>query len=215
MVNEFALLLFCSVVLLFSGCAKKLPSLSEITTAPEKPIQEYLTELDSLKEIKFLFTIKINKQGEELSGSASMTFNGEDILLRVYSLGFLISEIKFSQGQILTEGKKISDEKVYLLIEMLKSTFLWWNMEEREIEEMDDRYIVRNSWKKLYLYRNYLPEKQEIYLPEISSVVIKYDKPHLYSMDAPNKGLWFPSEITTRLQGNEIKINIEKIILKN
>lgn len=211
-----ALLLFC-FLLLFSGCAKKVPSpLPEGVTVPEKSFQEYLAELDSLERIKFLFTIKINKQDEEISGNASMTVNREEVLLRVYSFGFLISEIKLSQGHIFTEGKKIPDEKAYLLIEALRSCLLWWDMEEREIEDKDNRYIVRNSWRKVYVYRNYLPEKQEIYLPEVPSAVIIYDKPLLYLIEeAHNRGLWFPSEIKVRLQGNEIRLNIEKITIQN
>lgn len=186
---------------------------------------EYLLKLDSIKTAKFLFSIKVNRQGEEISGNASMLINGDDTaggetVLRVYSLGFLISEIRLSDGKIITEGKNLSPEKAYLLIEALRSCLLWWKMEEREVEEKDNLIIVRNSWRKVYLVKDYIPRSQVIHLPEVPSVVINYERPEFYpsTVTSPQEdiefknGIWFPSLITVKLQGNEITLHIEKIV---
>ncbi|MCX7794171.1 MAG: hypothetical protein N2257_07205 [Thermodesulfovibrionales bacterium] len=204
-------------MMLISGCTKKISySIMETVTVPEMSFQEYLSELDSFEKIKFLFTIKVNRGGEEMSGNASMTVNGKDLLLRVYSFGFLLSEIKLSEGNIITEGRKIPEERAYLLMEALRSCLMWWEMDEREVEEWDHGYIVRNSWKKVYINRKYLPEKQEIYLPEVTSVVMTYNKPVFYLVDEKeNRGLWFPSEITVKIQDTETRLDIEKMTILN
>lgn len=217
-------LLFCFVLLLLSGCAKKIPP----QPLPEEfTFNEYLSELDSIRTVKFLFSIKVNRQGEEISGNASMLINEDDTpggetVLRVYSLGFLISEIRVSDGKIITEGKNLSPEKAYLLTEALRSCFLWWKMEEREVEEKDNLIIVRNSWRKVYIDKDYIPRKQEIHLPEVASLVINYERPEFYPspVNSPSEdrkfknGIWFPSLITVMLQGNEISLHIEKITLQ-
>lgn len=211
----WALLAF--LIFLLTGCTKKIPPLTlQEIKAPEISFQEYLSWLDSRERIKFLFSINVNKQGEELSGNASLSVDKEDLLLRVYSMGFLVSEIKIYQGNISVEGRKIPESRAYLFIEALKLCLLWWKMDEREIEEKDQRYVIRNSWRKVYLYKNYLPEKQEIYLPEVSSAVVIYEKPALYTFkENKNEGFWFPSEIVVRLQGNEVRLYIEKIVIQN
>lgn len=228
------LLFFCFVLLLLSGCAKKIPP----RPLPEEmTFNEYLLKLDSLKTLKFLFSIKVNRQGEEISGNASMLINEDDTtggetVLRVYSLGFLISEIRISDGNIITEGKNLSPEKAYLLSEALRSCFLWWKMKEREVEEEDNLIIVRNSWRKVYIDKDYIPLRQEIHLPKVPPVVINYERPEFYlsTTNTPKNrrlfgdltsapedkefknGIWFPSLITVKLQGNEISLHIEKII---
>lgn len=217
-----ALLSFCFILLLLSGCAKKIPP----QPLPEKmTFHEYLLKLDSIKTVKFLFSIKVNRQGEEISGNASMLINGDDTLdsetvLRIYSLGFLISEIRISEGKIITEGKNLSTEKAYLLIEALRSCLLWWKMEERELER-NNLIIVRNSWRKVYINQDYIPIRQEIHLPEAPSVVINYERPEFYpsTVSSPSEdkefmsGIWFPSLITVKLKGNEISLHIEKIVI--
>ncbi len=183
-------------------------------------LNEYLFKLDSIKTVKFLFSIRVNRQGEEISGNASMFINGDDTaggetVLRVYSLGFLISEIRLSDGKIITEGKNLSPEKAYLLIEALRSCLLWWRMEERELEEQDNLIIIRNSWRKVYIDQDYIPRRQEIDLPQVPSVVINYERPEFYPSEDKEfkKGIWFPSLITVRLQGNEISLHIKKIVI--
>ncbi len=197
------------------GCVQGLPRHQRIEPPPltDTGLEEYLNKLDSISSIKFLFSIHFKKGDEELKGSASMTIQGEDSELRVYSMGFLISEIRLKNGEITTEGKRISDDKALLLMKALRSCLLWWDIKEREIELSEDLILVRNSWKKVYLDKNHLPLLQEIEFPNLTSplseaVRIDYSRPQFYR----DAGLWYPSMIYVRLKNNEITLQIERII---
>lgn len=237
------------LILLITGCAKKvIPALPEGTT-----FDRYLAELNSIKSIKFVFSISINRGDNNLTGRASMLIDGEDADLRVYSMGFLVSEVKVSNGKITVEGKRISNENALLLIEALRSCLMWWDLEEMEVEGTGPESsrnnhsptIIRNSWRKVYLDKNYIPYLQEIVLPRVAkvtveapTVMISYEIPKFYPAEYfYGGGLWYPSRIIVKLPKgllaspigmevseaqrtvrgkNEVTINIEKInIIQN
>ncbi len=211
--NLFTIL--CTALLIY-GCAKRPPGVE--LPQPGRPaitFEEYLSELNSIKSIKFIFSIKLipaTNNSEELNGNASFAMDGEDLQLRVYSMGFLVSEVRITDGEVITEGKKLRHEKAIPLMEALRSCLVWWKLEERETEEDDEFIIIRNSWRKVYINRDFIPLKQEISLPEAQQVLITYEKPLFYPSEAlSTHGLWFPSMIEIRLQGNRAILNIEKI----
>ncbi len=227
-----SLLLCCATALLLfisSGCAK-IKGIEREPAAPKVTFQEYLLELNSLNSIKFLFSIKLNRttstasgknNSEELNGNASFTIQGERRELRVYSHGFLISEVRIENGEVISEGKKLSSQKALLLMEALKSCLLWWQMDEPEIEtvtsppEGKEFILMRNSWRKVYLNKDFIPERQEITLPE-ASIQINYQRPLFYPSEGISAGgLFYPSKVTVRLGDNMVSLDIEKIIIQN
>jgi len=237
-----SLLLFWATALLFfitTGCARitgmgrEIPA---VTSPPRVTFHEYLSELNSIHSIKFLFSIKLNRttspasgknNSEELNGNASFTVQGERTELRVYSHGFLISEVRIENGEVISEGKKLSSQKALLLMEALKSCLLWWQMDEPETETVtspptvtsplkgEEFILMRNSWRKVYLNKDFIPERQEITLPE-ASIQINYQKPLFYPSEGISAGgLFYPSKVTVSLGDNMVSLDIEKIIIQN
>ena len=236
--HNIFLLCYTALLLLYfsTGCAKITDIGMEkptVTTPPASRVtfQEYLSELNSIESIKFIFSIKFQRTGknnsEELNGVASFIINQKRTELKVYSHGFLISEVRIENGEVISEGKKLSSQKALLLMEALKSCLMWWQMDEIETETLtspptvtsplkgEEFILMRNFWRKVYLNKDFIPERQEITLPE-ASIQINYQRPLFYpSKEIPAGGIFYPSKVIVRLGDNMVNLNIEKIVIQN
>ncbi len=210
MLSKSSLSIIAIILLIITlSCAKRLTFSPEQRLTPE----EYLQELKKIKNMKFIFSINLKRNDETISGDASLKINGEETKLSIYSMGFLISEIKTEGNSIEMKGKNLNKEKAILLIEGLRNTFMWWNIEEMEIQKIDDTVILRNSWRKVFLERRSLiPFQQYIYLDRSFTISILYSEPEKISAINNIDSLYFPSKINITIPKNgEIIMKVKEI----
>lgn len=196
----------CSVLcLLFSvSCAPKhveLPSYEKIN------IDNAFLEIKKIKSIEAVLSVEYEKNSDidvsTMSGDASLFVSEDKLNLRLYYLGFLIGEVSEDNG-IIKSKPKLDKNKSTILIDGLKNSFLWWNIKDYILEEKEDAYELKNSYRKLLISKKtLLPLQQTIELNDGEELKIFYDAP------AKIEGDWYNSRLKIEFKNYIVKIKIK------
>ncbi|MBI1810373.1 MAG: hypothetical protein HYR78_00265 [Nitrospirae bacterium] len=198
-----ALLCFCSIaLLLLTSCTAKRVELPDYEGADIKKI---ITERSSVKGVNATFHIEFEKNDSTIAGDAALTLTERTLDLRIYSMGFLMAEIKETDG-IIKSTPPSDRNKNIILVEGLRSSILWWLIKDYEIEEQNSNYHIRNSSRRIVIdKKSMLPVSQTIELDNGKELRISYDEP------ANSNGFWYPSKMKIELSKYVVKLQIKSI----
>lgn len=162
------------LLLLTSSCAPKhveLPSYEGIR------IENALSELKDIKSIEAVLSVEYEKNDSSMSGDASLNLSENRLNLRLYYLGFLAGEVSENNG-IIKSKPKLDRNKSTILVDGLKNSFFWWNIKDYTLQEKEDIYELKNSYRKILINKKtLLPVQQTIELYDGESLNIFYDAP--------------------------------------
>ncbi len=167
--------LFLVSILVLSSCA---PVRVEMPSYAGKTFPDVLSEMQSVSDVKTRFSIVFVDDGRERKGDAALDLaqNG-DMSLRIYSLGFLATELSSKDG-VVRSSPPIDPGKYFILTEGLRDCFFWWNMSDRSFADQDGRYILADARRTVFIdKKTYLPSRQEILFDNGREVDIYYDRP--------------------------------------
>ncbi len=152
-------------------------------------VTELMDKLRNINRIEGIGAIKIKTPGKIRSGTASLKLYGEDIDIRFYSMGILVGEIKENQG-IIKSDTSLTATETDLLIQAVKKGIRWWNIMSYKIEELDNKYVISNTWQSTILKKEtYMPLKQTLSLSTGKKIIFYY-KNSIFK-----NGFWYPKEI--------------------
>ncbi|MEK7712958.1 MAG: hypothetical protein AAB301_02960, partial [Nitrospirota bacterium] len=202
-IHRFTLLLFCaSALLLLPSCASKKIALPDYEGTDIKKI---ITERSSIKGVNATFHVEFEKTDSTIAGDAALTLTERTLDLRIYSMGFLMAEIKEADG-IIKSTPPSDRNKNIILVEGLRSSMLWWLIKDYEIEEQNGNYHIRNSSRKIVIdKKTMLPVSQTIELDSGKELRISYGEP------ANSNGFWYPSRMKIELSKYVVKLKIKSI----
>jgi hypothetical protein len=168
-------------------------------------LRDELTRMGSLTSLDASFTIEFVRGESTMKGDAVLRLTPEDLDLRVYSLGFLVSEVTSHDG--LTKSTPPMERTgLLLLIDGIRNSFFWWSIEGYEIDEDDAAFLVTNSWRRIvFNKRTLLPVRQMINLDEGKELQIFYEDPR------PLDGVWFPSKMRIELSSYMVTLAIREL----
>ena len=197
------LLLFTIHCSLFTfSCASKRIELPDYEGADIKKI---ITERSSIKGVNATFHVEFEKTDSTIAGDAALTLTERTLDLRIYSMGFLMAEIKETDG-IIKSAPPSDRNKNIILVEGLRSSMLWWLIKDYEIEEQNGNYHIRNSSRKIVIdKKTMLPVSQTIELDSGKELRISYEEP------ANSNGFWYPSRMKIELSKYVVKLQIKSI----
>jgi hypothetical protein len=203
MLKVLSRLFLLSIVLwLFSCAAPRV----EIPVYEGVDVREFLSSKNSVSAIGTTFSIIFEKDESELRGEGVLNIsrNG-DLNLRVYSLGFLALEVTSEKG-IIKSNPRIDRRKGRILTEGLRDCLFWWDIEDYEIDEKDDMYLLRNSSREIWLDRKtILPTKQAVFLEDGTELKIYYE-------DNEKVGdVWYPAKMRIELSKYSVTLKIKDI----
>jgi hypothetical protein len=169
------LLILCSAALFFIvSCAPKhveLPSYEGI------PVENAISELKNIQSIEAVLSIEYEKNDSTMSADASLNVSEDKLNLRLYYLGFLAGEVSEDNG-IIKSKPKLDKNKSTILIDGLKNSFFWWNIKDYTLQEKEDIYVLKNSYRKILVSKKtLLPVQQTIELNDGEELNIFYDAP--------------------------------------
>jgi len=168
-------------------------------------LRDELTRMESITSLDASFTIEFVRDGSTMKGDAVLRLTPEDLDLRVYSLGFLVSEVTSHEG-LTKSTPPIERTRLLLLIDGIRNSFFWWSIEGYEIDEDDAAFFVTNSWRRIvFNKRTLLPVRQMINLEEGKELHIFYEDPQ------PLDGVWFPSKMRIELSFYTVHIAIREL----
>ena len=202
-VNRASLIFFTICLMLFTlSCAPKLLELPDYKGIDVKTV---ITERSSVKGVNAIFYIEFEKNDSTMTGDAALTLTEKTLDLRIYSMGFLMAEIKETDG-IIKSIPPSDRNKNIILVEGLRSSMLWWLIKDYEIEEQNGNYHIRNSSRKIVIdKKTMLPVSQTIELDPGKELRISYEEP------ANSDGFWYPSRMKIELSKYVVKLKIKSV----
>jgi hypothetical protein len=194
------LVIHCSLFTL--SCTPKRIELPDYEGVDVKTV---ITERKSIKGVNATFHVEFEKTDSTIAGDAALTLTERTLDLRIYSMGFLMAEIKETDG-IIKSAPPSDRNKNIILVEGLRSSMLWWLIKDYEIEEQNSNYHIRNSSRKIVIdKKTMLPVSQTIELDSGKELRISYGEP------ANSNGFWYPSRMKIELSKYVVKLKIKSI----
>lgn len=168
-------------------------------------LMEELTKRNSIMSIESTFSIDFKRDGNSIKGDAVLRLTRDAFDLQVYSSGFLVADIN-SVNNVTRSSPDMDRNRLLMLIDGIRHSFFWWSIKNYEVKDMHDKYIVYNSWKKLFIDKNTItPEKQIVELEDGRQLEVFYGNPVMFD------DTWFPSEMRIELSGRSVKLKIEAV----
>ncbi len=221
MIRGLSLIIIVSVFFVFfiTSCAIKhaeMPSFAGVD------LHDYLKSLSNVSDIEAVLSMEYEKQHNLMQGDASLLISENHIDLKIYYLGFLAGYIKENNG-IITASQKIDKNKTHIIVDGLKSSFLWWKINDYIIDDEGEFYKIKTYNKKILVdKKTLLPTKQTIELANGEELKILYSSPAKVEQDSMvNEGItspssWYQSNMRIELNNHSLNIKIKSynLILK-
>jgi hypothetical protein len=203
MLKIVSTLFFLSFILFSFACAAKRVALPVYEGVN---VREVLSSKNNIAAIDTTFSIVIDQDNSKMQGDGILNIsrNG-DLKMRVYSFGFLAFEI-ISEDGIIKSVPVIDRSKGTLLTYGLRDCLFWWDIDDYEIEEKEDNYILKSFTRTIWIDRKTLfPLKQSIALENGSELNISYENPE------KSDGVWYPSKIRIELAQYSVTLRMKDI----
>jgi hypothetical protein len=203
MLKNVSTLFLISCILFSCSCTAKRV---ELPVYEGIDVREALSSKNNISSVDTTFSITFEKDDSEIRGDGivNMSRNG-NLTMRIYSFGFLAFEITSENG-FIKSAPAVDRNKSIILTYGLRDCIFWWDMEDFEIEEKEDYYIIRNLTRTLWLDRKTMfPKKQIISLEENRQLNIYYENPE------KSGDIWYPSRIRIELSKYAVTLKIKDI----
>jgi hypothetical protein len=196
-------LFLLSVIFTLSCAAKRV----ELPVYEGVDVKDVLALRNRISSIETTFSITFEKADTQIRGDGALNIsNSGDLSMRVYSFGFPVFEI-ISQDGIIKSNPAIDSNKAIMLTQGLRDCLFWWDIQDFEMEETEDQYILRNSVRTVWLDRKTIfPVQQTISLQDGRELHISYGDPE------NTEGLWYPSKIRIELTRYAVTLKIRDIL---
>jgi hypothetical protein len=203
MLKNVSTLFLISCILFSCSCTTKRV---ELPVYEGTDVREALSSKNNISSVDSTFSIIFEKDNSEIRGDGivNMSRNG-NMTMRIYSFGFLAFEITAENG-FIKSSPAVDRNKGTILTYGLRDCIFWWDMEDFEIEEKEDTYIISNLTRTLWLDRKTMfPKKQIISLEEGRQLNIYYENPEKAG------DIWYPSRIRIELSKYAVTLKIKDI----
>ncbi len=210
--NSLKLLAISLSIFLFFGCAEKRPVTVKEFYAQD--LQDFLNRMKIYSAIEGVLNLQYEAKNSSLNGDASLRVSKDELLLRVYYMGFPAGELYEENGEV-TSNLLIEKDRLKQLAISIRKGFLWWDG-DFSIEDEGTQYILKDKNIDRIILLNkegFMPLQQNLTV-EGQTILINYDN---YSKIQTEDGtlLNMPLNIVVFYKNRILKIKIERIKLKN
>ena len=211
--SSFLLCLFCCLILLFiSGCAEKRPLTVKEFYAED--INDFIKKMQVYNSVEGVLNIQYEAKSSVLNGDASLKISKNELLLRVYYMGFPVGEIYEENGEV-SSNLMIEKDRLKQLAIGIRKGFIWWNGDFTITEDTENFILKEKEGQRTVTLKKegFMPLNQTI-IVDNQTVLITYDE---YKKIQTEDGtiLNMPSNINVYYKNRALKIKIEKIKLSN
>ena len=125
--------------------------------------------------------------------------------MRVYSFGFLAFQISAEDG-VIKSSPPVDRGKGMILTYGLRDCLFWWDLKDFDIQEKENRYVLRDMARTLWIDRKTMfPIRQIISLDDGRELVMTYEDPELA------EDIWYPAKIRIELSRYSVTLKIKDI----
>ncbi len=201
--KHWKLSLLSIVVFLYSCATARV----EVPVYEGVDVKDVLYAKNTISTIETTLSLAFEREDVELRGEGLLSISRTgDLSLRVYSLGFLALELTSEKG-ITKSNPWLHVNKRELLANGLHDCFFWWDIEDSEIDEKEDVYLLKNQSRMIWIDRKtILPLRQTIYCEDGTELNIFYERPERAG------DVWYPSKIRIEIPKYSVTLKIKKIL---
>ena len=195
--------LFLVISFLLASCAR--PRV-EMPVYEGVGVRDVLALKKDISAIEARFSISFEKGDTEMKGSGVLNIsrNG-DMNMRVYSFGFLAFQISAEDG-VIKSSPPVDRGKGMILTYGLRDCLFWWDLKDFDIQEKENRYVLRDMARTLWIDRKTMfPIRQIISLDDGRELVMTYEDPELA------EDIWYPAKIRIELSRYSVTLKIKDI----
>lgn len=208
--NLLKLLSVSLIIFLFFGCAEKKPITVKEFYAEN--IEDFIKKMQIYDSLEGILNLQYETKNSVLNGDASLRISKNELLLRVYYMGFPVGEIYEENGEV-SSNLLIEKDRLKELAIGIRKGFIWWNG-NFTVREDSENFFLNEKERIIILKKDgFIPLKQTL-IVDNQTVLIIYDE---YKKIQTEDGisLNMPSSISVYYKNRTLKIKIEKIKLKN
>lgn len=217
--------LLCRILgtVLFVSCAGPAMQPPETTVPPQETVAapslpsssggDLLAKLYVLQTVPGVVakgTVSLRNTASVKEGSFKLTIAGETMSMEISSKGFKIGEIILRDNTV-SMNPRLKDEYLeYMFAVILRDSVTWWNITGYQLVSHEASYVLRNSWKKVYISRqNLTPDRQVIRMMNFKAVEVQYASPRDYGFAV------LPANIRFSYEGYECVLDIDRMAVKD
>lgn len=197
----FFVMLFL-IVFFLSSCATRRIEIQYY----EGSLDDRLRDLKDIKSIKSTFSIEFDRgDGVIIRGDGILNLTEDTLDLQVYSMGFLVAEVKADQSGVKS-NPVISKNRLTMIVDGLRNSFFWWDFKESSMRDEGEDLMLANSWKRLIIdKKTMLPLRMTIDTEDGRQLEVFYLEPSLIN------GFVFPSGIRIEFLKYAVNLRIKDI----
>src|SRR5271157_312357 len=210
--SAFRLLPFALCLLFLFSCA---PKYAEKPSREGLSLVDIMAKMNKVKSVEAVLSIDYEKNDATMSGDAHLDLAPTALDLRIYYLGFLYGELTEDNG-VIRSKPKMDKNKIIVLVDGLKNSFLWWTIKDYTVQEKKDSYVLTNSNRTLIIgKKDLLPLEQIIELDNGDELFISYDTPvrseyeNTKSTAVDPEISWYQSHLSIRYKNHQIKVKVK------
>lgn len=207
----FRFILFVCLIVLITGCAKKV---AQGPFYEGYSLQALLHELKGTCGIEASIEISYERGDSTLSGDLYLKANHREMLLRYYYLGLPAGEMLYRDGEIVSSNVRISKARTRLLAEGIKNSIFWWQVDYDEQYETDEVYILRAIGREINIdKKSLLPLNQTLRLSNGELVSISYSNPKKLHPEKDNQrpNDWYQSQVQIQYRDHSLDATIRRL----
>lgn len=194
---------FSIFYIFIASCATSTPTRDIPKT---EGLDEKLNHLKKISQILVHGDIILQKSNRKVQGNFVLSVKGDDIDMQVFSKGISVGEITLENNKITMSPSLNNEYLDYMFAVVVRDSITWWNIYDYAIKSGSEAYILKNSWKKVYIDSFMLvPVKQIFSLRWFKKVDVDYSKIEDFGF-----GL-LPSQITFSYKTYDCMLSVGRI----
>jgi len=171
---QFSLLLIIISPLIF-GCSKHTTPIQ--LQSHDYNLKKLIDDLRSINSIEAVLEVSYEKDDTSLGGDMYIKADKNNMIVRVYYMGFLAGEIVEENGTIKSKVK-MSKKRAEFLITSLRKSIFWWNFDFDKIIDFQERYLLKSEGREVVIdKKKMLPISQRITNDDGDAIDINYSEP--------------------------------------
>lgn len=164
---------------------------------------------DSLEGV---LNLQYETKNSVLNGDASLRISKNELLLRVYYMGFPAGEIYEENGEV-SSNLLIEKDRLKQLAIGIRKGFIWWNG-NFTVSEDSENFFLKDGERIIILKKDgFMPLKQTLTVDNQTILIIYNEYKKIQTEDGTTLNM--PSSISVYYKNRTLKIKIEKIKIKN
>ncbi|MDI6865556.1 MULTISPECIES: hypothetical protein [Thermodesulfovibrio] len=208
--NLLKLLAVSLIIFLFWGCAEKKPITVKEFYAEN--IADFIKKMQIYDSLEGVLNLQYETKNSVLNGDASLRISKNELLLRVYYMGFPAGEIYEENGEV-SSNLLIEKDRLKQLAIGIRKGFIWWNG-NFTVSEDSENFFLKDGERIIILKKDgFMPLKQTLTVDNQTILIIYNEYKKIQTEDGTTLNM--PSSISVYYKNRTLKIKIEKIKIKN